>query len=458
MHYTHWRPRIDVCHFFTKRGPRSRLGNLTPSSSSHVICQRHPDAAQNMLVSASDSTISSPTNSVTTPPNQAHRISRLRSLSYLRAHFQQSTDGPELPPLTFPASRVRSTSLQPIPDTRLSPVSVPDSRNITTGHATVPSANALDNRSTPSASTIRLSRRTTTRAVSLATVPNSRPQTAISGPVDPGLLRAPSMARSRSATTPSSTTLTATASPDRPTLDRSPATPRSNTAQATSPRDARRDGQTTLASANQQSTTGSSTISRAALPESTSTRSALFPYAAAAETNTSQLPSLHLMPHHDPRSSRPSLSFNPISRTLPSQSSVIRIGRYSDRDGPPELSITGAGPSDAPVGFKSKVVSRRHCEFSCVNSQWFVRDVKSSSGTFLNHIRLSQPGVESKPYPLNDGDVVQLGIDFKGGEEMIFRCVKIRVELNRGWQKGLNNFKCVYRFLVLTTSLTPHSL
>ena len=55
-------------------------------------------------------------------------------------------------------------------------------------------------------------------------------------------------------------------------------------------------------------------------------------------------------------------------------------------------------------------------------------------------MRLSSPGAESRPYPVNDGDVVQLGIDFKGGEEVIFRCVKIRVECNRGWQKGLNSF------------------
>lgn len=92
------------------------------------------------------------------------------------------------------------------------------------------------------------------------------------------------------------------------------------------------------------------------------------------------------------------------------------------------------------MGFKSKVVSRRHCEFWCSDGQWYVKDVKSSSGTFLNHVRLSSPGVESRPYPVNDGDVVQLGIDFKGGEEVIFRCVKIRIECNRGWQKSLNNF------------------
>ena len=151
------------------------------------------------------------------------------------------------------------------------------------------------------------------------------------------------------------------------------------------------------------------------------------------------LPSIQLIPASEPHRSRPSLDFARTTRTLPSQSAVIRVGRYSERDSAsdpcPNL------PSDSPIGFKSKVVSRRHCEFSFQNAQWYIKDVKSSSGTFLNHIRLSQPGHESRLYPVNDGDIVQLGIDFKGGEENIFRCVKIRVETNRGWQKGLNKFK-----------------
>lgn len=152
-----------------------------------------------------------------------------------------------------------------------------------------------------------------------------------------------------------------------------------------------------------------------------------------------QMPTIRFIPHQDLRSARPSLSFTPISRTLPDGTSIIKVGRYSERD----MNTTPAPntPSAAPVGFKSKVVSRKHCEFWCNNGQWYVRDVKSSSGTFLNHIRLSQPNVESRPFPVDDGDVIQLGIDFKGGEEMIFRCVKIRVECNRAWQKGLNNFK-----------------
>ncbi|KAI5816342.1 hypothetical protein BZA77DRAFT_354206 [Pyronema omphalodes] len=144
------------------------------------------------------------------------------------------------------------------------------------------------------------------------------------------------------------------------------------------------------------------------------------------------MPSIRFSPHLDPRSNRQSLHFTPIERLLRSPNDRIRVGRASERDSTNPL---------APVGFSSKVVSRRHCEFWHENNQWFVKDVKSSSGTFLNHVRLSAPGVESKAYPINDGDILQLGIDFKGGEEQIFRCVKIRVELNKApWGKGVNQF------------------
>lgn len=158
-----------------------------------------------------------------------------------------------------------------------------------------------------------------------------------------------------------------------------------------------------------------------------------------------QLPSIKFNAHQDPRAQRPSLVFTSMARILPSGKEVIKVGRYSERDAQP---THGANvPSFAPVGFKSKVVSRRHCEFWCTGGRWFIKDVKSSSGTFLNHIRLSSPGTESRPFPVNDGDIVQLGIDFKGGEEMIFRCVKIRVELNKGWQVAPSAFKCVFSIM-----------
>ncbi|KAF3483401.1 FHA domain-containing protein [Arthroderma uncinatum] len=165
-----------------------------------------------------------------------------------------------------------------------------------------------------------------------------------------------------------------------------------------------------------------------------------------SETSTSQANStgqqqstIRFFAYQDPhQNSRPSLPFTPMTRTITDEASIIKVGRYSERDGvPPENTL---GPSAAPVGFKSKVVSRKHCEFSFIGGQWHIKDVGSSSGTFLNHMRLSQPNVPSRQYAVRDGDIVQLGIDFRGGEELIFRCVRIRIECNRMWQQRANEF------------------
>lgn len=114
---------------------------------------------------------------------------------------------------------------------------------------------------------------------------------------------------------------------------------------------------------------------------------------------------------------------------------MLRVGRFTDR------SSSGAHPDPLRVAFKSKVVSRGHAEVWCdEQGKFFIKDTKSSSGTFLNHIRLSAPGAESRAFPLKDGDVLQLGVDYQGGTEEIYRCVKMRVELNRSWQRGMNSF------------------
>ena len=133
-----------------------------------------------------------------------------------------------------------------------------------------------------------------------------------------------------------------------------------------------------------------------------------------------------------------SLHFEPVVRDLkPSQ--PLRIGRFNER---PHSSHPA--PSELRLAFKSKVVSRTHAEIWCEPSgQFFIRDTKSSSGTFLNHIRLSAPNHESRPHPLKDGDVVQLGVDYQGGTEEMYRCVKIRVELGRRAQNANSAFKCV---------------
>ncbi|KZT54838.1 SMAD/FHA domain-containing protein, partial [Calocera cornea HHB12733] len=135
---------------------------------------------------------------------------------------------------------------------------------------------------------------------------------------------------------------------------------------------------------------------------------------------------LRLVPHLE--SSR-SLIFDPILRQLLDGQPPIRIGRFTER-----RSTHGGRDDDGKIAFRSKVVSRGHAEVWCEpggKGQVLLRDTSSSSGTFLNHIRLSSPNIESRPYPLKDGDVIQLGVDYQGGTEEIYRCVKIRVELDR---------------------------
>ncbi|KAK7000566.1 putative E3 ubiquitin-protein ligase dma1 [Favolaschia claudopus] len=138
---------------------------------------------------------------------------------------------------------------------------------------------------------------------------------------------------------------------------------------------------------------------------------------------------IRLVPHLD---SRRSLRFDPISRDLKPSDPALRIGRFTDRSGLGLAAVNAL--STNKVAFKSKVVSRAHAEV------FMIRDTKSSSGTFLNHVRLSAANTESRPHPLKDGDILQLGVDYQGGAEDIYKSVKIRVEIGREWQSAANAF------------------
>ena len=65
---------------------------------------------------------------------------------------------------------------------------------------------------------------------------------------------------------------------------------------------------------------------------------------------------------------------------------------------------------------------------------------KSSSGTFLNHIRLSPASQESSLMPIIDGDIIQLGMDYRGGTEEVYRLVKMRCHFNNSWQRKMNPY------------------
>ncbi|KAJ6452754.1 hypothetical protein C8R45DRAFT_1112780 [Mycena sanguinolenta] len=152
---------------------------------------------------------------------------------------------------------------------------------------------------------------------------------------------------------------------------------------------------------------------------------------------------IRLVPHLD---SRRSLRFDPISRDLKPGEPALRIGRFTDRSGLGLAAVNAL--STNKIAFKSKVVSRAHAEVwieeggaGGAGMRFLIRDTKSSSGTFLNHVRLSAANTESRPHSLKDGDILQLGVDYQGGAEDIYKSVKIRVEIGREWQREANAFK-----------------
>ncbi|KAL6453965.1 DMA2 E3 ubiquitin-protein ligase DMA2 [Candida maltosa Xu316] len=147
--------------------------------------------------------------------------------------------------------------------------------------------------------------------------------------------------------------------------------------------------------------------------------------------------SVRLTPLIDHSSSSSGLYFSPIIRRLPPKSS-INIGRYTEKN---KAAAHAPQGSSAPIVFKSKVVSRTHALFFCnEDGQWFLRDTKSSSGTFLNHIRLSPASQESSLMPIIDGDIIQLGMDYRGGTEEVYRSVKMRCHFNNSWQRKMNPY------------------
>ncbi|KAI9298048.1 SMAD/FHA domain-containing protein, partial [Neoconidiobolus thromboides FSU 785] len=138
------------------------------------------------------------------------------------------------------------------------------------------------------------------------------------------------------------------------------------------------------------------------------------------------IPQIRFVPHNT--SYARSLHFEAFSREV-KNGVIIKVGRFTDK----------VQPSLSRIAFKSKVVSRAHAEVWTENGQFFIRDTKSSSGTFLNQQRLSPPNQESLPTPLKDGDILQLGVDYQGGVQDVFRCVRIRLEINRTWQHDQDN-------------------
>lgn len=106
-------------------------------------------------------------------------------------------------------------------------------------------------------------------------------------------------------------------------------------------------------------------------------------------------PLLHLVPMNN--------TFDRKTISVPVWPDVIRIGRQTNGK---------TVPTPLNGYFDSKVLSRSHAEVHADRQgRIWIRDIKSSNGTFVNGRRLSQENKESEPQELREQDVLELGID-----------------------------------------------
>ncbi|KAK6353435.1 hypothetical protein TWF696_005398 [Orbilia brochopaga] len=92
---------------------------------------------------------------------------------------------------------------------------------------------------------------------------------------------------------------------------------------------------------------------------------------------------------------------------LPFYPDVLRIGRQTNAK---------TVPTQSNGFFDSKVLSRQHAEVWAEKGtgRVFIRDVKSSNGTFVNGTRLSPENRDSEPHEIRAEDILELGIDIVG--------------------------------------------
>lgn len=108
--------------------------------------------------------------------------------------------------------------------------------------------------------------------------------------------------------------------------------------------------------------------------------------------------------------------------TVPLFPEILRIGRQTNAK---------TVPTPANGYFDSKVLSRQHAEiWADRNGKIWIRDVKSSNGTFVNGTRLSPESRDSEPHELRENDMLELGIDIVSEDQksIVHHKVSAKVE------------------------------
>lgn len=115
-------------------------------------------------------------------------------------------------------------------------------------------------------------------------------------------------------------------------------------------------------------------------------------------------------------------TFERKSIQVPTFPEILRIGRQTNAK---------TVPTPANGYFDSKVLSRQHAEvWADRNGKVWIRDVKSSNGTFVNGTRLSPESRDSEPHELRENDSLELGIDIVSEDQksIVHHKVSAKVE------------------------------
>ncbi|KAF2397307.1 hypothetical protein EJ06DRAFT_143939 [Trichodelitschia bisporula] len=130
---------------------------------------------------------------------------------------------------------------------------------------------------------------------------------------------------------------------------------------------------------------------------------------------------------------------------VPFYPDVLRIGRQTNNKTVP-TAMNGY--------FDSKVLSRQHAEiWATHDGKIFIRDVKSSNGTFVNGARLSPENKDSDPHELREHDMLELGIDIVSEDQKTVVHHKVAARVEHAGYAGVNNGVLDLNFSDLNPSL-----
>lgn len=117
--------------------------------------------------------------------------------------------------------------------------------------------------------------------------------------------------------------------------------------------------------------------------------------------------------------------------TVPFYPDSLRIGRQTNAK---------TIPTASNGYFDSKVLSRQHAEiWADRNGKIWIRDVKSSNGTFVNGARLSPENRDSEPHELQSSDHLELGIDIVSEDQKTVVHHKVAAKVEHAGFLGVSN-------------------